>query len=120
MSKTLDVNYYKIEVNDENKETKCTHMVICEISNPNKRKHCFNSWNKYWKCVEIEKNHKIQYDFDNKLIFTKIFIVYNSIKNLKHYIWFFKISTLNYLNCTFWKGKKSQSFMKINKLDVFK
>jgi hypothetical protein len=34
MSKNLDLKYYKIEVNDENKETKCTQIVICEISNP--------------------------------------------------------------------------------------
>ncbi len=26
----------KIEVNDESKETKCTQMVICKISNPTK------------------------------------------------------------------------------------
>jgi hypothetical protein len=30
MSTTLDLKYYKIEVNDENKETKCTQKVICE------------------------------------------------------------------------------------------
>jgi len=37
MSKTLDLKYYKIEVNDESKETKCTHIVICEISNQTKK-----------------------------------------------------------------------------------
>ncbi len=42
MSKTLDLKYYKIEVNDESKETKCTHIVICEISNQKKKKHCLN------------------------------------------------------------------------------
>jgi formate-dependent nitrite reductase cytochrome c552 subunit len=30
MSKNLDLKYYKIEVNDENKETKCTLKVICK------------------------------------------------------------------------------------------
>jgi len=30
MSTTLDFKYYKFEVNDENKETKCTQKVICE------------------------------------------------------------------------------------------
>jgi hypothetical protein len=69
MFKTLNLKYYKIEVNDESKETKCTHIIICEISNPKKRKHCLNFWNKYWKHVEIERNHKIQYDYDNKLVF---------------------------------------------------
>ncbi len=37
MSKNLDLKYYKIEVNDESKETKCTHIVICEISNQTKK-----------------------------------------------------------------------------------
>ncbi len=31
-------------------------------------------------------NHKVQYDYDNKLIFTKIVIKYNSSKDLMHYI----------------------------------
>jgi hypothetical protein len=30
MYKTLDLKYYKIEVNDENKETKCTQIILCE------------------------------------------------------------------------------------------
>jgi len=30
MSKILDLKYKKIEVNDENKESKCTQKVICE------------------------------------------------------------------------------------------
>jgi len=38
MSKTLDLKYYKIEVNDESKETKCTQIILCEILNPNKKK----------------------------------------------------------------------------------
>jgi hypothetical protein len=89
MSKTLDLNYYKIKVNDESKETKCTHIIICEISNPNKRKHCLNIWNKYWKHVEIERNHKVQYDYDIKFIFTETVIDYNSIKDLICCIWIF-------------------------------
>jgi hypothetical protein len=28
--KKLNLKYYEIEVNDENKETKCIHKVICE------------------------------------------------------------------------------------------
>jgi hypothetical protein len=36
MSKTLDIKYYKIEVNDESKETKCTQIILREIPNPNK------------------------------------------------------------------------------------
>jgi len=39
MSKTLDLKYYKIEVNDESKETKCTQIILCEILNPNKKKN---------------------------------------------------------------------------------
>ncbi len=71
MFKTLDLKYYKIEVNDESKETKCIQIVICEISNPRKNNHCLNFWNKYWKCFEIERNHKVQYDYDNKILFPK-------------------------------------------------
>jgi hypothetical protein len=37
MFKTLDLKYYKIEVNDESKETKCTQIVICGISNQTKK-----------------------------------------------------------------------------------
>jgi hypothetical protein len=37
MSKNLDIKYYKIEVNDENKETKCTQIILHEIPNPNKK-----------------------------------------------------------------------------------
>jgi hypothetical protein len=61
--------YYKIEINDESKETKCTQIVICKISNPSKKKPYLNFWKKYWKLFEIEKNHKIQYDYDNKFFF---------------------------------------------------
>jgi hypothetical protein len=64
MSKTLDVNYYKIEVNHEGKETKCTHMVICEIS--------------ILIHVEIEKNHKVQYDFDNIFFYRNIYSLIQS------------------------------------------
>jgi hypothetical protein len=43
MFMTLDLKYYKIEVNDESKETKCTQIIICESFNPSKkRKHCLN------------------------------------------------------------------------------
>jgi len=38
MSKKFVLKNYKIEVNDENKETKCTQIVICQISNPSKNK----------------------------------------------------------------------------------
>jgi len=38
VSKTLDLKYNKIEVNDESKETKCTQIILCEIFNPNRRK----------------------------------------------------------------------------------
>jgi hypothetical protein len=35
-------------------------------SNPIKRKkNCLNFLNKYWKRFEIERNHKVQYDYDN-------------------------------------------------------
>jgi hypothetical protein len=37
MFKTFDLKYYKIEVNDESKKTKCTQIVICEISNISKK-----------------------------------------------------------------------------------
>jgi len=37
MFKTLDLKYYKIEVNDESKETKCTQIIICEISNTRRK-----------------------------------------------------------------------------------
>jgi hypothetical protein len=63
MSKKLDVKYYKIEVNDESKETKCTQIVLCEISNTSKKKHFLNFWNKYIKHFEIKRNHKVQYDY---------------------------------------------------------
>ncbi len=33
MSKTLDIKYYKIEVNDESKETKCTQIITQEKKN---------------------------------------------------------------------------------------
>jgi len=42
MSMTLDFKYYKIEVNDESKETKCTQIIICETSTQAKEKHCLN------------------------------------------------------------------------------
>ncbi len=34
MFRTLDLKHYKIEVNDEIKETKCTQII-----NPSKKKH---------------------------------------------------------------------------------
>jgi hypothetical protein len=37
MFKNLDLKYYKIEINNKNKETKCTQIVIWEISNPSKK-----------------------------------------------------------------------------------
>jgi hypothetical protein len=89
MSKTLDLEYYKVEFNDESKETKCIQIVICKTSNPRKKQYCLNFLNKYWKCFEIERNHKVQYDYDTKLFFTKIIIDYKSIKDLIHYIWIF-------------------------------
>jgi hypothetical protein len=85
MPKNLDLKYYKIEVNDKNKETKCTQIVIWEISNPSKKKHFLNFWNKYWKCFDIERNHNVQYEYDIKLFFTEMVIDYNSIKVLVHY-----------------------------------
>ncbi len=69
MFKTLDLKYYNIEVNDESKETKCTQIIICEIFNPSKKKHYLNFGSKYWKHFEIKRNHKVQYDFCNKLYF---------------------------------------------------
>ncbi len=47
MSKNLDLKYYKIEVNNESKETKCTQIAICKIYNLSKKKHCLNFLNKY-------------------------------------------------------------------------
>jgi len=38
ITKTFYLKYYKIEVNDESKETKCIQIVIREISNPSKKK----------------------------------------------------------------------------------
>jgi hypothetical protein len=66
---TLDLKYYIIEVNDESKETKCTQII-----NPRKKKLWLNFWNKYWifcSHFEIEKNHKVQYDYDIKLFLLK-------------------------------------------------
>ncbi len=82
-------NIIKLKVIDESKETKCTQIVVCNIFNPSKKKHCLNFFNKYWKHFEIEKNHKVQYDYDDKLFFTKIVIDYNLIKDLMHYTWIF-------------------------------
>ncbi len=67
MSKNLDLKYYKIEVNDENKETKCTLKVICkQFLTQAKKKTLLEFFLKYWKCFEIERNHKVQYDYDKK------------------------------------------------------
>jgi len=74
MSKHLDWKYYKIKINDESKETKCNKIVICEIYNPSKKKHCYNFWNInsiFCSLFEIEKNHKVQCDHDNKLVLHK-------------------------------------------------
>jgi hypothetical protein len=99
MSKSLNLKYYKIEVNDKNKETKCTQMIIWEILTQAKKKHCLNFWNKYWKRSEIERNHNIQYECANKLFFNKIVVGYNSIKDLVHYIYNFKLKDLIIFPC---------------------
>jgi hypothetical protein len=39
MFKILDLKYFKIELNDEIKETNYTQIIICEIPNPNKEKN---------------------------------------------------------------------------------
>jgi hypothetical protein len=73
MFRTLDLKYYKIEVNDEIKETKCTQII-----NPSKKKHWLNFWNKYWifcSRFEIEKNHKVQYDYDNNFFYLNSYIL---------------------------------------------
>jgi hypothetical protein len=35
------------------------------------KKYYLNFLNKYWKCFEIERNLKVEYDYDNKLYFPK-------------------------------------------------
>jgi len=37
------------------------------ISNPSKKKTLLEFFFKYWKCFEIERNHKVQYDYDKKM-----------------------------------------------------
>jgi hypothetical protein len=72
MSKTLDLKYYKIELNDESKETKCTQIIICEIPSPSKKKNIvwiFETNIDFF--LKIERNHKVQYDYDNKLSLPK-------------------------------------------------
>jgi len=62
MFKILDLKYYKVEVNDESKEIKCTQIVRYKKSNPSKKIHCLNFLNKYWifcSCFEIESQSSI-------------------------------------------------------------
>ncbi len=62
---------YKIEGNDESKETKCTQIVICENFNQAKKKHCLDFLNKHWifcSRSKIEKNPIVQYDYNNFLL----------------------------------------------------
>ncbi len=46
-------------------------MKVRKPNVPKQKKHCLNFWNKYWKCFEIENNHKVQYDYDNKCFLPK-------------------------------------------------
>ncbi len=45
--------------------------IICEISNTRKKNIAWIFEKKYWKHFEIERNHKVQYDYDNKLFLPK-------------------------------------------------
>jgi len=66
MFKILDLKYYKIEVNDESKEIKCTQIVIYKKFNPSKNKTLLEFF------VHVLKlNHKVQYDYDSKLSLPK-------------------------------------------------
>jgi len=71
MFKTLDLKYYKIEVNDESKETKCTQIIICEISNTRRKNTIWIFEKNIENIFEIERNHKVQYDYDNKSFLPK-------------------------------------------------
>jgi hypothetical protein len=60
---------FKTKVNDESKETNCNYIVIFKFCNPSKK-----NWNKYLifsSCFEIERSHKVQCDYDSKLIIPK-------------------------------------------------
>jgi hypothetical protein len=63
-------------------------------------------WNKYWifcSLFEIKRNHKDQYD-------------YNSIKDLTHYIWIFKLNDI--IICSCFKTKEIKKFNVIVKVNV--
>jgi hypothetical protein len=80
------------------KQPNVLKIVIWKICNPRKKKHCLNFWNKYLiscSCFEIERNHKIQCDYDCKLVLPKY---------LKHYIWIFELSYL--VICSHFEKKK--------------
>jgi hypothetical protein len=51
MFKILDLKYYKTEVNDESRETKCNQIVICKNLNPSKKHHCLNNLNNFFVYV---------------------------------------------------------------------
>ncbi len=70
----MDLKYYKIEVNDESKETKYTYIVVCEICNPIKKTLVWifeTNIEFFFSCFEIERNHKVQCDHDTKLVWPK-------------------------------------------------